>query len=425
METSNVNAEIITIGDEILIGQIIDTNSAWIAQQLNLIGINVSQISSISDNKQHIINSLDLASLRAELIIVTGGLGPTKDDITKQTIAEYFHGKLIRNEQVLKHVTQLLESRNVKMNELNNNQADVPDNCEVIPNNHGTAPGMWFHKENAIYVFLPGVPFEMKGIMADYLIPRFKKQFDTPAIYHKTLMLQGIPESTLALLIESWENQLPATIKLAYLPSPGIIRLRLTAKGDTIENLTQLVAQEVEKVNPIILPFYFSDIDEPIEVTLSTLLTLNKITISTAESCTGGKIASLITAIPGSSMFYKGSIVAYANQIKTKLLKIDEDIIDKNGAVSQQVVELMAKNARKILESDYSIAISGISGPEGGSADKPIGTTWIAVASEKQVLSKKFIFGDNRERNIQRASISALNELRKMILQDLKTYEKK
>ena len=425
MESLNINAEIVTIGDEILIGQIIDTNSAWIAQQLNLIGINVSQISSISDNKQHIINSLDLASLRAELIIVTGGLGPTKDDITKQTIAEYFHGKLIRNEQVLKHVTQLLESRNVKMNELNNNQADVPDNCEVITNNYGTAPGMWFHKENAIYVFLPGVPFEMKGIMVDYLIPRFKQHFDTPAIYHKTLMLQGIPESTLALLIESWENQLPATIKLAYLPSPGIIRLRLTAKGDTIENLTQLVAQEVEKVKPIILPFYFSDLDEPIEVTISKILTLNNKTISTAESCTGGKIASLITSIPGSSLYFKGSIVAYANQIKTKLLYIDENIINENGAVSQQVVELMAKNARQILESDYSVAISGIAGPEGGSVDKPIGTTWIAVASEKQVFSKKFIFGDNRERNIQRASISALNELRKMILQDQKTIEKK
>ncbi len=425
MESSNVNAEIITIGDEILIGQIIDTNSAWIAQQLNLIGINVSQISSISDNKQHIINSLDLASLRAELIIVTGGLGPTKDDITKQTIAEYFNGKLIRNAQVLKHVTQLLDSRNVKMNELNSNQANVPHNCEVIPNNHGTAPGMWFHKESTIYVFLPGVPFEMKGIMADYLIPRFKKQFDTPAIYHKTLMLQGVPESTLALLIESWETQLPTTIKLAYLPSPGIIRLRLTAKGDTIENLTQLVAQEVEKVKPIILPFYFSDLDEPIEVTLSKILTLNKKTISTAESCTGGKIASLITSIPGSSLYYKGSIVAYANQIKTKLLYINENIIDENGAVSQQVVELMAKNARQIFESDYSVAISGISGPEGGSEEKPIGTTWIAVASGKQVLSKKFIFGDNRDRNIQRASISALNELRKMILQDQKTIEKK
>lgn len=425
MEFLNINAEIITIGDEILIGQIVDTNSAWIAQQLNLIGINVCQISSVSDNKQHIINSLDLASLRADLIIVTGGLGPTKDDITKQTIAEYFNGKLVRNDQVLKHVTQLLESRNVRMNNLNVMQADVPENCEVIPNNQGTAPGMWFRKENAVYVFMPGVPFEMKGIMSEYLLPRFKKEFDTPAIYHKTLMLQGIAESSLALLIESWENQLAPNIKLAYLPSPGIIRLRLSAKGDTLENLTRIIAQEIEKVRPILNPYLFSDLDEPIEVTLNKILILNKKTICTAESCSGGKIASLLTSVPGSSQYYRGTIVAYANRIKTKILQISNDLLIENGAVSQEVVELMAKNAREILESDYSIAISGIAGPEGGSEEKPIGTTWIAVASEKQVISKKFIFGDNRERNIQRASISALNELRKLILQEQKTIEKK
>lgn len=425
MESINVNAEIITIGDELLIGQVIDTNSAWIAQQLNLIGINVGQISSISDNKQHIINALDLASLRADLIIVTGGLGPTKDDITKQTIAEYFHGRLIRNEQVFKQLTQWLAARNGKMNELNEKQAEVPETCEVIPNNHGTAPGMWFNKDNIVYVFLPGVPFEMKGIMNDFLLTRFKKEFVTPDIYHKTLMLQGIAESSLALLIETWESQLPANVKLAYLPSPGIIRLRLTGKGDTIESLTRIIALEIDKIKPIIHPYFYSEIDEPIEVTLGKVLIHNDKTISTAESCSGGKIASLITSVPGSSQYFKGSVVAYSNQIKNKILQVEEGIISKHGAVSQQVVELMAANVRNLFETDFSVAISGIAGPDGGTEEKPVGTTWIAVASEKQVLSKKYIFADNRERNIQRASITALNDLRKLILQDQTEIEKK
>ncbi len=425
METPNIQAEIVTIGDEILIGQVIDTNSAWIAQQINAIGVDVCQMSSIADNKQHIINALDIASLRADLIIVTGGLGPTKDDITKHTVTEYFNGKLIRNETVLKHVTQLLESRNVKMNNLNVKQADVPDNCEVIPNNFGTAPAMWFEKNSNVFVFMPGVPFEMKGIMDQYLIPRFKTLFNTPAIHHKTLMLQGIAESSLAIFIEQWESNLPPAIKLAYLPTPGIIRLRLTSKGDTIENLTQLVDNEVNKVLPIIKPYLFSQLDEPIEVTIGKILTINNKTISTAESCTGGSIASLITSVSGSSQYFKGSVVSYSNEIKSKILHVNNSLLDNYGAVSQQVAEQMAINVRAILETDYSVAISGIAGPNGGSIEKPVGTTWIAVASEKQVLSKKYIFGDNRERNIQRASISALNELRKLILQEIEPLEKK
>ena len=425
MESINVNAEIITIGDELLIGQVIDTNSAWIAQQLNLIGINVGQISSISDNKQHIINALDLASLRADLIIVTGGLGPTKDDITKQTIAEYFHGRLIRNEQVFEQLTRWLAARNGKMNELNEKQAEVPETCEVIPNNHGTAPGMWFYKDNIVYVFLPGVPFEMKGIMNDSLLTRFKKEFETPAIYHKTLMLQGIAESSLALLIEDWETQLPENVKLAYLPSPGIIRLRLTGKGDTIENLTTIIALEVNKVMPLIQSYFYSEFDEPIEVTIGKVLIQNDKTISTAESCSGGKIASLITSVPGSSQYFKGSIIAYSNKIKNKILLVDAEVISKHGAVSQQVVERMAVNVRNLFETDFSVSISGIAGPDGGSEEKPVGTTWIAVASDKQVLSKKYIFADNRERNIQRASITALNDLRKLILQEQTDIEKK
>jgi nicotinamide-nucleotide amidase len=318
----------------------------------------------------------------------------------------------------LKHVIQLVKSRNGEMNDLNVKQAVVPDNCEVIPNSLGTAPGMKFQKDGIVYLFMPGVPFEMKGMMIHHILPWLTSYFSTPAIVHKTLMLQGIAESTLALLIEPWENQLPPLIKLAYLPSPGIIRLRLTAKGDAVEVLDRLIVTEMDKVKPLIQSYLVSEFDEPIEVTLGKLLSLNKKTLSTAESCTGGKIASLVTSVPGSSLYFKGSIVAYSNQVKSNILNVNDQIINDHGAVSRQVVEIMAQNVRKILDTDYSIAISGIAGPDGGSAEKPVGTTWIAVASEQQVISKIYIFGDHRERNIQRASISALNELRELILKE-------
>ncbi len=417
----NTNAEIITIGDELLIGQVVDTNSAWIAQQLNPIGINVYQITSVSDNKTHIINSLDIASSRADLIIVTGGLGPTKDDITKQTIAGYFKSKLVRNEQVLAHIHKLLEPRGIKINELNTHQADLPDNCQVLYNISGTAPGMWFERNGKVYVFMPGVPYEMKSIVSDELLPRLIKYFKTPAIVHQTLMLQGIAESMLAELIEPWEAQLPPSIRLAYLPSPGLIRLRLTAKGDNKDVLTNLINLEVEKLLPVIKNWYYADNDEPLEVTIGKLLKNSRLTLATAESCTGGKIASMITSVPGSSEYYKGTIVAYANEIKTSMLNVPSGIIKAHGAVSQPVVEEMAQNIIKLFDVDYAIATSGIAGPDGGTPEKPVGTIWIAVASRDKVISQVFSFGDNnRERNIQRTSISALNELRKLILQNVK-----
>jgi nicotinamide-nucleotide amidase len=420
----NVNAEIITIGDEILIGQVIDTNSAWIAHQLNDIGINVSQITSISDNKDHIINALDLAASSVDLILVTGGLGPTKDDITKQTIAEYFQTRLIRNEAVLDHIHHLLQLRGGQMNELNIHQADVPETCEVIPNNYGTAPCIWLEKPGKVFVFMPGVPFEMMGIVSDQLLQRFQQLYNTPAIVHKTLMLQGVAESQLALLIESWEIQLPSNIKLAYLPSPGILKLRLTAKGDTTEILSKMIAQEVQKVLPIIKDWYYGDNDEPLEITLAKLLKDNNKTMATAESCTGGKIASMITSVPGSSQYYNGTVVSYSNDVKTNVLGVNPDILASYGAVSQQTVELMAQRVRELMKSDYAIATSGIAGPDGGTPEKPVGTVWIAVASKKQVISRKYLFGDNRERNIIRSSITAMNELRKLILLDLKIVEK-
>jgi nicotinamide-nucleotide amidase len=415
----NTNAEIITIGDEILIGQIIDTNSAWLAQQLNNIGVNVFQITSISDNKDHIINALDLASSRADLILVTGGLGPTKDDITKQTIAGYFGTRLVRNEKVLEHIQNLLHLRGVKMNNLNIHQADVPENCMVIPNDYGTAPCIWIERSGKIFVFMPGVPFEMKGIVSDQLLSRFQERYNTPAIVHRTLMLQGIPESQLATLIEPWELQLPTKIKLAYLPTPGIMKLRLTAKGDVHEKLSQLIEQEVDKIMPLIKNWYYAEDGEQLEITIAKLLKDNKKTIATAESCTGGTIASLITSVPGSSKYFKGSIVAYSNEVKVKVLGVSQSTLEVHGAVSQETVEAMAKGVMEVLGTDYAIATSGIAGPDGGTPDKPVGNVWIAVASKKQVVAKKYLFGDNRERNIIRSSIAAMNELRKLMLLEL------
>jgi nicotinamide-nucleotide amidase len=419
VEAQNIKAEIITIGDEILIGQVTDTNSGWIATKLNALGIDVFQITSISDNKHHIINALNEATSRANLIIVTGGLGPTKDDITKHTIAEYFSTKLVRNQDVLDHIHRLLEPRGVKLNDLNIMQADVPENCTVLHNAFGTAPGMWFEKDGCIFVFMPGVPFEMKNIVEEQLVNRLRLYFKTPAIVHKTLMLQGIAESMLAKHIEDWENLLPKNIKLAYLPSPGLIRLRLTAKGGTENLLHEIIAKEVGKLIPIIKPWYYADDDETLEVTLGKLLHNNAKTISTAESCTGGKIAELITSVAGSSSYFLGSVVAYDNKIKESVLNVDPKLIINCGAVSREVVETMAGNVCKLMGSDYAIATSGIAGPDGGTAEKPVGTVWIAVASSQKVFSKKYSFGDNnRERNITRASVTALNEMRKFILNE-------
>lgn len=415
----NTNAEIITIGDEILIGQIIDTNSAWISRELNLLGIDVYQMTSISDNKIHIINALDQAASRVDLILITGGLGPTRDDITKQTITEYFNGKLVQNAGILEHIQQLLSPRGIKINELNIHQADVPDNCEVIPNSCGTAPGMWFERESKVFMFMPGVPFEMIAMMKDYVLPRVKAHFDTPAIVHKTLMLQGIAESMLAQLIEPWELQLPEYIKLAYLPSPGIIRLRLTAKGMDFHYLEMSIEQEIEKLLPVIKSWHYAYDDEPIELSIGKLLKEKGKTLAVAESCTGGRIAGLITSVAGSSAYFKGAVVAYANEIKDGVLHVPVELINNHGAVSQPVVEAMAKNVRELMQSDFSIATSGIAGPDGGTPEKPVGTVWIAVASANKLVSKKLSLGDtNRERNITRASLGAINELRKLMLNE-------
>jgi len=413
-----MKAEIITIGDELLIGQVVDTNSAWMAQQLNIIGIDVKQITSISDDKRHILNTLTDASSRAELIIITGGLGPTNDDITKKTLCEYFNTNLVFNELMYLNIQSLFKSLGLKVTEINKAQAEVPENCEPILNSCGTAPGMWFEQNGKVFVSMPGVPFEMKQMMGNSILPKLKIKFHLEFVCHKTILTQGISESFLSEIIADWEKELPSFVKLAYLPSPGIVRLRLTAKGNDENKMTDEINHQTSLLQKIISEYIYGYDNDKLEALIGLLLKKNNKTIATAESCTGGYIAHLITSISGSSAYFKGSVVCYANEIKTKLLDVEEESIIKNGAVSEEVVKQMALNVRNLFNVDYAIATSGIAGPDGGTEVKPVGTTWIAIANKNQVFAKRFTFGENRERNIQKAAITALNLLRKQIIID-------
>ena len=422
-------AEIISIGDELLIGQVINTNASWIAEKLNTIGINVQQISVISDSRKHIMKALEEAKERADIIIMTGGIGPTKDDITKTTLCEYFDTSLEFNEDAYKNVEEIFRKRGLKVTELNRKQAEIPANCKPIRNINGTAAGMWFEKDRKIFISMPGVPFEMKEMITSYILPELKKRNYDKVIFHKTILTQGIGESFLSEIIEDWENKLPENIKLAYLPSPGIVRLRLSAYSSQSsvlshqksrkvnENeLSDEVEELISELNKIISEYIYGYDDDTLEGIIGKLLKEKDKTLSTAESCTGGNIARMITSVPGSSEYFTGSVVAYSNKIKENILGVNTDSIKNSGAVSEIVVKEMADGIRKKFGTDYSIAITGIAGPDGGTAEKAVGTTWIAVASEKNIITSKFLFGDNRERNIVRASISALNMLRKELL---------
>ncbi len=411
-----MTAAIITIGDEILIGQIVDTNSAWIAESLNLVGIRILEIRSIADRHEDILSTFTAFEGKTDLVVITGGLGPTRDDITRQALNEYFGGNLRENSEVLEHILKLFRARGYRMSEMNRRQAVIPDNCTILENEEGTAPGMWFEKGGTIFVSMPGVPFEMKSIVSRQLIPRLAERMNGSIIVHKTIMTQGIPESYLAATISEWELALPQNIKLAYLPHPGLVRLRLTAIGENREELNDLLQTETEKLLKIIPDDIFSLKESTLERTVGELLASRSLTVSTAESCTGGTIASLITSIPGSSAYFKGAIVAYSNKIKISELGVDEVLLREKGAVSREVVEQMAERIREKFGTDYGIATSGVAGPSGGSADKPVGTVWIAVSSGEICYSRRFLFGENRQRNIDRSSLAALNILRKMIL---------
>ncbi|MBC8770336.1 competence/damage-inducible protein A [Arenibacter sp. BSSL-BM3] len=411
-------AEIITIGDEILIGQIIDTNSAFIAQELNKIGVSVYQITSVQDEKIHILEALKEAESRADIIIMTGGLGPTKDDITKHTLCEYFNDSLVESPEVLAHVEAIFRKHlGIPLLEVNRNQALVLSKAVVLHNEFGTAPGMWIENEGKAFVSLPGVPFEMKNLITSKVIPRIIKEFKRPYIVHKTIVTYGIGESSLADKIASVEDNLPSIVKLAYLPSLGSVRLRLTAKGSDSELISSAVNTQAEKIKALIGDLvYGEEGDEPLESVIAQLLTKKGMTLGTAESFTGGKIAQQITSMPGASAYYKGSIVSYATEAKIELLKVSRATIDQFSVVSAEVALEMATNLRKILKTDFAIATTGNAGPTKGDSNAEVGTVFIAIVSPKAEVVEEFHMGSQRERIVQKSVNKAFEMLQKEIL---------
>ncbi|MGL5889810.1 MAG: competence/damage-inducible protein A [Bacteroidia bacterium] len=410
-------AEIITIGDEILIGQIVDTNSAWMGEQLNLAGIAVKQITSVSDDPQHIINALDEAQTRADLILITGGLGPTKDDLTKKTLRDYFKMDWRIDTNVQEDVKAIFKKFGREPNEVNLLQAQVPDRCRVIRNHNGTAPGMWFEENGKIFVSMPGVPYEMKGLMSDGVIPLLREKFSLPFIYHRTVLTQGIGESMIAERVEAWEDSLAEHgIKLAYLPAPSVVRLRLSTSGSDESKIRAAVDAKVEELLPLIAQFHYGFNDDTLQSVTGQLLAERRQTVCTAESCTGGSIAQAITSVPGSSQWFTGGWVSYANEVKTAHIGVPEALIEKHGVVSEEVVTEMAREARIRMKTNYAVAVSGIAGPGGGSEEKPVGLVYIGVAGENGVTVKRYQFGGDRSRNITAATLSALMLLRKIIL---------
>ncbi|MBI6119887.1 competence/damage-inducible protein A [Salegentibacter maritimus] len=417
-----MKAEIITIGDEILIGQIVDTNSAFIAKELNKIGVSVKQISTVEDERSHILEALSEAKNRADIIIITGGLGPTKDDITKDCLCEFFEDKLVNNDEVLKHIEFLFEKYiETPISDLNRKQAMLPSKAAALKNQFGTAPGMWFESENKVYVSLPGVPFEMKALIEGEVIPRLQQNFKRPVILHKTVLTYGMGESAIAEKIEDWEDSLPAYIKLAYLPNLGRVRLRLTAKGDNVEHLKNSIESLVSKLHSIIgdIIVGYED-DEPVEIQISRLLLKNRATIATAESCTGGKLAALFATPPGASNYYKGSVVSYATSAKEDVLKIDKKLIEEHSVVSEEVAMAMAKNVKDLFKTDYAISTTGNAGPTKGDSDAEIGTVFIGIATPKQVYAKKFNLGNHRDKVIGKAVSKSIEMIRAELFQQVK-----
>ena len=409
-------AELISIGDELLIGQVVNTNASWLAAQLNDIGVDVRQITCVSDKADEIFRAMEEAEKRADVILMTGGLGPTKDDITKDVLCRYFNTSLEVNTKVLKNVELFFEKKGVVINELNKQQALVPVGSIVVDNPVGTAPGIAFERNKKFFIAMPGVPYEMKSIMESYVLPKLLSLIKDNFIVHRTVLTQGIGESFLANIIAEWENNLPDFIKLAYLPSPGLVRLRLSAKGTEKQKLISALSKEVDKLIQLIPGYFWGFDNEKLEAVIGKLLQKDNKTIVTAESCTGGYIAHRITGIAGSSSYFKGSVIAYDNNVKEKILEVDNETLRQYGAVSQQVVEQMAKGAQKVLQADYAIATTGIAGPDGGTDEKPVGTVWIAIATPFGVKSKKFQFGDSRERNIIRSAMAAFGMLRYLIM---------
>ncbi len=407
--------EIITIGDELLIGQVVDTNSAWMARQLNEMGIQLYQITSVHDDRQHIIAALDEAFSRADIVLTTGGLGPTKDDITKHVLCDYFQSHLIENAHVRAHIEALYQDRPDVLNRLTSTQWLVPECAEILENRVGSAPLMIFHRGQKLLACMPGVPYEMKIAMTEQILPYLESKVNSrksKAIIHKTLQVTGIAESSLAILLEEFENAMPAALHLAYLPKDGVIRLRLSSYGELTEADMQ---QWFDRLRQLVSDYLIADIDEPMEVLLGRLLTERHQTIATAESCTGGRLAALLNKHPGSSVFYMGSVVAYDNAVKQQVLGVHAESLRNYGAVSEAVVREMAEGVRALMHTDYAIATSGIAGPDGGSEEKPVGTVWIAWATPEGTTAECFHLGKLREQITDRACLRALIGLLKRI----------
>ena len=416
-----MKAAIITIGDEILIGQIVDTNSGFIAKSLDKIGIDIHEMISISDNKKHILETFATLQNQVDLVLITGGLGPTKDDITKHTFCEYFEDQLVRNEEVEKHVIELIEkAMNRPASQMNKDQALVPSKCIVLHNAVGTAPGMWMKKDTTVYISLPGVPYEMKYILENGIIPKIVKEYQRPYIIHKTILTYGQGESLVAERIEDWENNLPEFIKLAYLPSPGRVRLRLSARGIDKELLEKKINENVLSLTQLIGDIIVGyEEDETIEVMLGRLLTSKKATLATAESCTGGKIAQVITSVPGASNYFKGSVVSYATETKISVLGISPEIIKEYSVVSFEVAKQMALAVKKMMNTDYAIATTGNAGPSKGDGNSEIGTVFIAIATPTDLIVEEFNFGQPRVKVIDRSVNKAFEMLQKEILKNV------
>ncbi|MEG1160466.1 CinA family nicotinamide mononucleotide deamidase-related protein [Bacteroides sp.] len=400
-------AEIITIGDELLIGQVVDTNSAWIGRELNKVGIEVIRVVSVRDRSDEIIEAIDAAMHRSSVVLVTGGLGPTKDDITKQALCDYFHTELVFSEEIFENVKRVLSGR-IPMNALNKSQAMVPKDCLVINNRVGSASVSWFERNGKVLVSMPGVPQEMTTVMSEEVIPRLSDKFRTDVIVHKTFTVKNQPESVLAEKLEYWEAALPLCIKLAYLPKPGIIRLRLTGRGQSKEEIKSLIDDASVRLKAILGDDIFDEEDAPLERIIGDLLRKKGITLSTAESCTGGSIAARLTSVAGSSDYFKGAVVAYANEVKTSLLNVSPQTLAEQGAVSEKTVIEMVKGAMNTLKTDCAIATSGIAGPGGGTNEKPVGTVWIAAAYKNEIRTMKQDSNRGREMNIERAGNNAL-----------------
>lgn len=412
-----MKAAIVTIGDEILIGQITDTNSGFIAKSLDRIGVEVYEMLSISDSREHILNTFSELQNKVDIVIITGGLGPTKDDITKKTFCDYFEDELVVNTDVLAHVTELIEGFYKRaITQINKDQALVPSKCTVLHNQVGTAPGLWMKKENTVFVSLPGVPFEMKYLVENEIIPKVVQDYHRPYIIHKTILTYGRGESAVAEQIEEWENNLPEFIKLAYLPAPGRVRLRLSARGTDKELIEKAIEENVVSLTKIIgdIIVGFED-DETLEVSLGKILTRKNKTISTAESCTGGGIAQLLSSVPGASNYFKGSVVAYSTEVKQNVLGISKNLIEEYSVVSAEVAQSMALSIKKIMNTDYAIATTGNAGPSKGESDADVGTVFIALATPNEVVVEMFNFGQPREKVIDRASVKGLEMLLKEI----------